>query len=612
MRKIQFSRGELIARSAAMGFALLLILAYFLLPMVNSERYYNNSGRKKLAMEPGKAYSWAWKPENGNVTRIAMKLSGVQKAEEITLHAQILDESGAITAEAEKNAAGLRDADDMLQFEGRFQKGQPYILILWTEGKETLQIRGEADEETGDFFPMIQETTRTSVKNPALLYFSVGALLAGLTPVRGEVRKRRRNGVKRAEKKDIWERMLPGITFLLVGGLGVFLSLRKPMPSFGIGEASWIGYAEDVQWAQVETMSLWNPGGLSAILGNVTTWTPGYLPLAIGYNLTRIFTANIDALYHGAILCQTLTYAGLSALAVAHATRYKAVFLTVSAMPAVFFLLSSAAFDGMLIGSVLLGIALILEAADQEERITPLRAITMVSLLAFGTAARPAISLALLALLIIPKERFGGTRRAWLFRSFVILTLLWCLTALLVPGSYDDTWQNYNIQGQENRFSQISHMMETLSSEWGKPWEVAWKNAEWLLISGITDWHILGYSSDISILYAVLMLMIAPICLTGEDKEQIRPIPVGVRFTLGGIVLTAEIMLLYAERISLGTIGGQTWYILPLWIMLALAFMRMKGFRAKLGRVGDWFVIPIALSSLTLNILWIAEALGKI
>ena len=35
MRKIQFSRGELIARSAAMGFALLLILAYFLLPMVN-------------------------------------------------------------------------------------------------------------------------------------------------------------------------------------------------------------------------------------------------------------------------------------------------------------------------------------------------------------------------------------------------------------------------------------------------------------------------------------------------------------------------------------------------------------------------------------------------
>ena len=611
MGKIRFGRGELIARSAAAGLALLLVLAYFLLPMVNSGSYYNNSGRSKMDLKSGTAYSWAWSPENEHLTRIELKLSGTKKAQETTVQAQVLDENGNAAAEEKRSAAELQANGDSFPIEGNFQKGKQYILTLWTEGEGTLRLRGEED---GEFQPMILESIRTAVHNPALLYFAAGAMLAALTPVCGEtIRGRRRR--KKAEKQNGWETAMPWVTFALIGGLGIFLSIVKPMPSFGIGEDRWIGFDEEVHWTQLETMSLWSQGGLRYILGNTITWNPGYLPMAVGYNLVRIFTAEKDTLYQAAILCQTLVYAGMCALAVKHAPRYKGVFLAAGAMPTVFFLITSAAFDGMLIASVLLGTALALESADREERISPLRAILMVSLLAFGTVARPAVSLALLTLMIIPGERFGGTKKAWLFRGFVLLMMVWCLAAVLIPGGYDDIWNAYAAGGRQDRMEQISRIMEEMPQEGSfYPLEYAWNHQLFLFVYGISEWNIYGTTSRLNILYLGVMLLLAPLCTVGENKNNLRGLQPGRRLALGAIALGAELMLVYAEYIL--TLaehalmqGLQARYFLPMWILMALALTRTRALREKTGRLGNWMMIPTAAVILASDLWWILETI---
>ena len=612
MKIFKTGRGEGIARCAAAGLALLLVLVYFLLPMENAESFFNNSGREKMTLEPGKAYSWSWIPENDHLIGISLKLSGVGKLQDTALNIQILDEQGAVLAEKKAEASDFKEEGNTIQIDGNFEKGSHYVLIIWTEGDQSVRLRGMKPEDGGELYPMIQENCQETIYNPVLIYFAAGALMAALTPVYGTAKKTLR---RRRRKGDasLPEKILPWAAFALIAGLGIFLAVKKPAPTFAAGEDIWIGSSEDIHWANIEKMNLWNPDGIRYAFGNAAALLPGYIPALIGYYLMRFFTADINLLYHASVISQILAFAALSFFAVKHAPRYKAVFLTAAAMPGVISLMTGITFEMTVIGSILLGTALAMEAADGKE-ITSLRAIFMVCLMAFGTVAKPAYSLALLVLMIIPRERFGSARKAWVFRGFVILMLIWCLAALIIPGYYDNMPEGDNILAGRDGAGQIANMQEFPWTEGLYPLRHMWENQKHLMIDGISEWHGQGTSETLNILYLILMLLLAPLCTVGEDPDQIRPLGWRRRIGFLAIALGAETILAYLQFIFFSEVSGeitglQARFILPVWILIALALTRTKWLRQLTGSIGKWISVPAFLSCAAINAIRAAEML---
>ena len=611
---------EKIARGIALLAAVLLTLGYFLLPAENEVSTINNSGRKKLELESGERYSWPWTPGSGTVTRVDVRLTGMKKAQDVTVYAQIETESGEIAASAVQPIAELGEDGDSIRLEGTFSGGTAYILTLWAEGDGAIKVKGEEDDETETFYPMLSEGASSREFNPVMLYFAAGALLAALTPVYGKAGSRVESstagGNGRKEQKTSRSRLeavLPWIAFAIVGGVGMLIVLMKPFPELTPGGA-WAGWDEETHWMRVQSMDLTRSGGLRALAGELITWNPGYAPLAVGYNLGRIFSLSDDLAYHLAAACSVLVYAAMCAMAVKHAPRFKATFLAAGTLPTFFYLMTCMTYDTVVAGSLLLGTALVLESVERETPMTSFRVVTMVSLLAFGTVAKPAYSLALLALLMIPAARFDSRGKAWIFRIFVILMLVWCLIALVMPGAYDNVREGDSRLADANPREQIASMLASPVQNGLYPLRHMWDFQRYLAKDGISDWYTVGNNGTLNSIYLWLLLILAPLCTIGEKNQSTgrKLLPPGRRLAFGGISIGIGIMFAYAQYLFSSPVGGgmqglQARYFMPIWIFTALALMWPAKIRQRLGRIGPWLFLPIALICLGVN-LW--NALG--
>ena len=578
--------GEKISRITAAAFAVLLALGYFFLPSENVGRETNNSGMKKLELTAGEIHSWEWSPETEKADQVEFRLSGMKRAQGVTVYAEARDGAGNLIASAVQPVAELGDGDS-IRLEAEFEKKTGYTLSLWAEGEGTIKTKGEENPETGEFYPMLNVVSRETVYNPVLLYFAAGALLAALTPVTGTGK---RTALRRERKGFSLESALPWAVFILLVGLGTFINAMKPYFSFG---DIWSGHDEEIHLMKIRNMDPGYVGGIRLLLAGMITWNPGYVPLALGRNLALLFKAGDALAYHVAAGFSTLAYAAMAALAVKHAPRYKATFAAVSMLPAMLFLMTSMTYDTVVTGSLLLGIALALESADREEPVTGLRAVTLVSLLAFGTVAKPAYSLGLLSLMMIPKERFCGKGRAWAFRIFVLIMLCWCMAAMLMPGAYDQ------VRSGDERFADTdaARQMEYLLAhpiEGGlKPVLLVWNWQDYLTVPSISLWGYLGNNDTVNLIYLLLMLVMAPLCTAGESWEKKSPLTPGRRLTLLGIAEGALILLAFAQYLASSPVGGdvvgmQPRYFTPVWAAAVLALMWPQGIRKALGKAGSW------------------------
>ena len=575
----------------AAGLAALLALAYLLLPVESRESYYNNSGRKKLELEAGETYAWSWRPEKEGTTAVELHLSGMKKAQGVTLFAEIRDAGGTQIASREQKIADLGEAEDSVWLEGDFRRSESYTLSVRAEGEGALKLKGENDEETEEFFPFLGETSASRKYNPVILYFACGLLIAGAAALCGAERTGRRARETRAVN-----RVLPWVTFLLVGGIGLMITWLKPMPEFGPGGLA--GWDEEIHWMHVQAMDLRNPGGLRFLAADLITWNPGYVPLAIGYNLAKLFSAADEAAYRTAIGFSAVCYAAMCALAVARAPRYKASFLAAGTMPVFFYLATCMSYDTVVAGSILLGTALLMETLDREEKMSAFRGVTMISLLGFGTVAKPAYSLALLGLMLIPGEKFASRGRKWIFRALVILMLAWCLCALAMPGAYDDVREGDARFAETSLAGQLEYMKAHPLEGGLYPFRHMWDRQVYLTKAGISDWYSLGSSGTVDSIYLWLMLILAPLCTIGERKGGKPLLTPGRRVTLGALALGAETMLAYAQYLVSSPVGGtmqglQARYFMPVWILLMLALMWPRRIRERMGRMGEWAAIPV-------------------
>ena len=605
---------EKLARGAAALLAVLLAAAYFALPSVKEGYYQNNSGRKKTELEPGETYSWAWTPELEGVSAVSLKLSGMKKAQDVTLHAEMLAEDGNSISSVSLAVADLGEDGDSVRLAGRFDRGKTYVLQVRTEGEGALKLKGEEDEESGAFFPSMSENAAWQTRNPVLLYFAAGAMLIALTPVFGGAKQRSgKAGPRRRGRADQQGKApqsataaaLPWAAFLMIALLGILVISVKPMFAPG---APWSSWDEDIHWSNVQDMSLFRENAAGYLAANLITWNPGYLPMAVGYNLGRLFSAQEEVLYHVSVAFGAAAYAVLCALAVKHVPRYKATFFTAATLPTLIFLMTSASYDPVVTGCILLGAALTLESAERKERVTPLRGMTLLALLAFGTVAKPAYSLTLLILLLIPAERFGGKGRAWLFRGFALLMLCWCAAAMIMPGAYetviggDGSFAGTSVSGQ------TAYMLANPAEGGLKPVRYVFEHLELLMKEGISHWAYLGNNHWLNGFFLWLLLIAAPVGTLGEGFDRKGPLTAGRRIALGCTALAVEIVLAYGQYLASSEVGGdlvgmQGRYFMPVWILLALALMWPQAVRKRMGRLGDAMTVLVFLTCFGAN-LW--------
>ena len=164
---------------------------------------------------------------------------------------------------------------------GDFQTGKEYVLIVSVSGEGSIKLKGMKLED-GSFEPYMMETGVIMDRNPVHLFFAVGFILLALVPVR-----RKSECKPRFNDKQSWvARALPWGTLFLILTVGLLVDLRKPV--FITVPQDWMTWDEDTHLLLVSNMNLFAGGGLRSVLKEAITWNPGYLPLAIGYNLGEL------------------------------------------------------------------------------------------------------------------------------------------------------------------------------------------------------------------------------------------------------------------------------------------------------------------------------------
>ena len=601
-------RGK-IARIAAAVLALLLVLGYFFMPIKEDRMTMSNSGRKKQEVPIGETLEWPWTPSMENVESLEVKLTGMKKAQGITLTVQVRDEAGNVIGENKKAIADLGEDGDGVGLAVRPEAGKQYVLAISSEGEgQEIKLKG-AEDDAGAFYPLLKETGSVTKYNPVLLYFAAGWLLLALTPVFAADRKR----LPKAKKRIGVDTFLPWGTFFMILAVGLLVCLHKPAYYPG---AEWGTWDEQIHIDAVRSMQLFADGGLRYILADMITWHPGYIPLAIGYSIAAPFTNTEATMYYAGVIASTVFYAAMCALAVKHAPRYKATFMVAGTLPTVLFQMTSFTYDTVVTGSIILGIALVLECIDREEGVSTLRAITMTALLAFGTVAKPAYSVALFALWMIPAERFGGKKKAWFFRIFVLIMLVWCMASMAMPGAYDGVIEGDERFAGTSRQGQIEYMLANPIEGGLKPIVAVWERQAFLMQAGISHWAYQGNNSGFNDLFLVLLLLVAPLCTCGEDLRKRSLLTPGRRITLGLIAVGAEILLAYAQYLVSSEVGGnlsglQARYFMAVWAPMALAFMWPHGIRKISKHTGDIMTVVVFVTCAWANIQNAVEHLVK-
>ena len=588
---------EKIAGALAVVLAVLLALGYFFLPMQEERRLEGNSGRKKLEIAAGESQSWPWSPALAGVSQADLAVTGLKNAAGLTVTAELLDGEGGTAASLTVKPGELQE--EYIRLTGEFRQGEAYTLSVSAEGEGSVKVRGSYDENKV-FMPSVTETGTVVRKNPNLLYFAAGLVLLTLSLPFGK------RGKRRSVRKVSWQDLLPWGTFALVLGTGLLVALKKPAFT-GLGQ-EWMSWDEEDHFGMIRQISLMTPGGIQAWLNGIITWDPGYLPLALGWSLGEILGMEAADCYRTATVFSTVCYASMCALAVRHAPKYKAAFLVAWTMPTFLFMMTSMTYDTVVAGSILLGAALVLETAEEEESPTPLRIMTMTALLAFGTVAKPAYSLALLLLWMIPSVRLGGVKRAWLFRIFVLVMLAWCMVSLTMPGAYD------SVIGGDERYpgadsaAQLQYMLDNPVEGGLKPLRFLWEDQVRLLRLGMADWAYVGNHRELGELYFVLLLLAAPLCVWGEKEGTCSLLTPGRRIGLAGIAIGAEILLAYAQFLVSSEVGGamtdsmQARYFMPVWILMALALMWPHRWRESARPAGPFLTALVFAACCWVNI----------
>lgn len=387
------------------------------------------------------------------------------------------------------------------------------------------------------------------------------------------------------------------VTFILLTTVGLTAAVLKPALEM------WYSWDEEVHYETMMTMIGGSDGSLETAVNGMSLWGLGYIPTMIGMLLARLFGQDGTTQYLIGVCLNVLAYAGLCALAVKHAPKYKLSVLIVSAVPISLFLAASCSYDSMVIAAGLLGVALLMETHAMPGEISGLRALTLMSVFSLGMLAKPVYCLLLLLLLTLPKGKFGTGRRAWAFRIFVLALLVWCMASLLLPGPYDSVKNGDSRYGDADAARQIAFITGDPAGALGVLG--AYMQAEWLKLhtEAATSWAYAGVQMQVMWGLIAAALLIAP--LYSADEEAPSMLTARRRLLMAGLVELVLLILTVTQYIvsspQYGIEGMQPRYAVPMYILMLLTLMLPERLRRAArplsGRIGFALVTVLGMGS---------------
>lgn len=373
------------------------------------------------------------------------------------------------------------------------------------------------------------------------------------------------------------------VALALLMTTGLMLAMTKPALAV-------TGYDEELHRIYVSTFA--GQEGYSAAdrMRAFTTWYFGYVPYAAGMGLGVALGLGEGWVLRLGLMAGAAVYAVLAALAVKHAPRMKLTFLAASALPSCVMIAANVSYDSTVIGCCLLGTALVMEELSRPDRLlSPNRAVTMTALLSLGTLPKPAYSLALLLMMLLPRTKFATRRRQAIFRGFVVLVLALCLASMLL-GMYDDILPGDERMDNTDSAGQLRYIITQPGAFLAMLGRYLATEFPLLFAFAGATWNALGEYHGLSVALMAVLALLCPLC-TLEEKGP-SPLTRSRRITLAalsllpllGLTLTQYIV---SSAVGMATVDGmQPRYVLPVLVPLLLAISPPDAFRRRFGKCG--------------------------
>ncbi len=437
-----------------------------------------------------------------------------------------------------------------------------------------------------------------------------------------------------------WEDGEPAVSLALGGGAALNLPLLFYGLTAGLGAVwlAWLLTRREVSWHRVcfaiilsmgmmlvltrpaMPLSTWDEGvhrekilllaGAESVtwadyLFTYTTWFFGYMPYVLGAAVGRLLHLADGWVIRAANMLAVAVQAAVSALAVKHAPRCKLAFLTLATLPTCVWLASSMSYDGTVISYVLLGVALVLEELDApQRRLTGARAVMLMTVLCLGTLAKPAYSLVILMVLMLPRTKFDSGRRCAAFKAFALLLLVMCLLSMLM-GAYDDLMAGDPRTDDTDSAGQLAYVLQNPGAALGTLGRYILREVPVLYVQAADAWCALGANNLISALL-LAAAWLGALCAAGEDEGGLR-LTAGRRAVLAVCGFLPILALIGGQYMvttppGMDTVQGmQPRYTLPVMIFPALALAPPQRWRLRCAPASRWMATALAAGLFLLN-----------
>lgn len=382
------------------------------------------------------------------------------------------------------------------------------------------------------------------------------------------------------------------IALAFILGAGFMVSLCKPAIHL-------VGWDEGVHRNHVAIFSGMEGYGIEDYLAHFNTWFFGYLPYTVGMWLGNLLGLGDGWTLRLAFLCGVAAHGVLAALAVKHAPRYKLSFLAVACLPTCIMISTNVSYDGTVIACILLAAALLLDELDHPQRLLGRgRALTLAALLTLGTLPKPAYSLALMLLWLLPKEKFSSRGRCWAFRAFVLLFLACCMLSMLL-GMYDEIIPGDQRMDNTDSAGQIAFILAEPVRFLGMLGSYLATTFLGFFPDSMATWAMWGTDS-VWVCWMLLgvLVLICPLCSLGEGTDA--PLLTGKRRAALGVWGFLPLLALMVTQYMVSTPVGhssidgmQARYLLPVMILLLLCAMPPQTWRMRVKAGNRWIALAV-------------------
>lgn len=403
------------------------------------------------------------------------------------------------------------------------------------------------------------------------------------------------------------ERPLSGpAVFVMLACGGLLVALAKDTMAFP--EYGW-----DEETHRDLLAGLFAAESLPAFLARLRTWDLGYLSSAIGWGIGTAAGLAEEWVRLLGNMTHTICYAAVCALAVRETPRYKTVFAAAAMLPVCLFLSATYTYDTLLISFLLLGTAMLVKllCGPDKEPVSPAYLMMTAIVWCLGTLPKPAYSVLLFLLFLIPTDRLGGKRKKTAWCVFILVLFGWSLVSLKLPGIYDNVLAgDTRLDNSPDPKAQLAGVLADLPGALGIIGGFFIREiGHWFVSVGAQMGTLTG-SRGCSIAALVLLVLSIAAVLPEEEKGAPLKAPRRVMLILLPLLcLFALTVTQYMVSTSVGdnsVSGMQPRYILPVLALLCLGLQLPDQVRKSLRPAGRVLTFAVLGGLMTLTVLLVS------